>query len=106
MNKIRKRKSPAKIMEVIIDGGIIREKNSTETFLSVLRILGVEKIASMKEIRVEGLPLVVSSKDYRMQMNKLDDEWYACTHMPTLGKKRMLELLAQKLGVEICVNLY
>ena len=105
MNKIRKRKSPAKIMEVIIDGEIIREKNSTETFLSVLRILGVEKIASIKDIRVEGLPLVVPSKDWRMQMKKLDDEWYVCTHMSTLGKKRLLELLAQKLGVDICVKL-
>ena len=40
---IRKTKSPAKILEVKINGKLVKEKNSTETFLSVLRILGPRK---------------------------------------------------------------
>ena len=106
MNKPnRKVKSPAKVMVVKINGRTVQEKNSTETFLSVLRILGPHRIAEMKDVRVEGLPLVVSSKDYRMQLSVIDNHWYACTHMPTLSKKRLLELLAQKLKVNILVTI-
>lgn len=105
-NSTRKAKSPAKVLEVKINGKIVKEKNSTETFLSVLRILGPQRIAEMKDVKVEGLPLVVSSKDYRMQLSVLDKYWYACTNMPTHSKKRMLELLAHKLNVNIIVTIH
>ena len=47
---IRKTKLPAKILEVKINGKLVKEKNSTETFLSVLRILGPRKIAEMSPL--------------------------------------------------------
>ncbi len=102
----RKAKSPAKILEVKINGKIVKEKNSTETFISVLRILGPEKISEMKDVKIEGLPLVVSSKDYRMQLSALDNYWYACTHMPTKSKKALLERIARLLNVKIKVEIY
>lgn len=103
-NSARKAKSPAKVLEVKINGKIVKEKNSTETFLSVLRILGPQRIAGMRDIRVDGLPLVVSSKDYRMQLSALDKHWYACTHMPTLSKKNLLEKIAKLLDIKIKVE--
>lgn len=103
---IRKTKSPAKILEVKINGKLVKEKNSTETFLSVLRILDPKKIAEMKDVKIEGLPLVVSSKDYRMQLSALDNHWYACTHMPTKSKKNLLERIAKLLDVKLKVEMY
>lgn len=101
----RKKKSPALIMKVYIAGKKIKEKNSTETFLSVLRVLGPSEIASMKDVKVDGLPLIVSKKDYRLQMKQLDNEWYVCTHMPTTYKKRMLEKLANRMNIDIRIKL-
>lgn len=101
----RKKKSPALIMKVNIAGKKIKEKNSTETFLSVLRVLGPSEIASMKDVKVDGLPLIVSKKDYRLQMKQLDNEWYVCTHMPTTYKKRMLEKLANRMNIDIRIKL-
>lgn len=105
MSLERKKKSPALTMIVYVAGKKFKEKNSTETFLSVLRFLGAETIASMKDIKVDGLPLIVTQKDYRIQMNKLDDNYYACTHMPTTYKKRMLERLAERMNVDIRIVL-
>lgn len=101
MNSERKKKSPALVMKVNIAGKRVKEKNSTETFLEVLRILGPQTIASMKEIKVDRLPLVVPKKDYRIQMNELGGGYYACTHMPTMCKKRLLEKIAKKMNVDI-----
>lgn len=101
----RKKKSPALIMIVNVAGKRVKEKNSTETFLSVLRILGPETIASMKDVKVDGLPLIVTNKDYRLQMKKLDDNYYVCTHMPTSYKKSLLERLAKRMNVVIHIVL-
>ena len=105
MSLERKKKSPALTMIVNVAGKKFKEKNSTETFLSVLRFLGPETIAAMKDIKVDGLPLIVPNKDYRMQMNKLDDNYYVCTHMPTTYKKRLLERVAERLNIDIRIVL-
>lgn len=104
-SKIRKKKSPALKLRVTIRSKVIQEKNATETFLSAIRVMGPEQIASMGDIRIEGLPLVVASKDYRMQMRRLDDGWFVCTHMPTKSKKAFLEKIAKQLNVKIKVEI-
>ena len=104
-HKIRKKKSPAKVLRVTIRGKLILEKNSTETFLASIKKVGPEKVAALPNIRVEGFPLVVSSKDYRMQLRKIDEQWYVCTHMPTKSKKSFLERIAKELGIKMKVEI-
>ena len=62
--KERKKKSPAQVLRVTIHRKHIQEKNSTETFLACIKKFGVEKVAALPNIHVEGLPLVVPTKDY------------------------------------------
>lgn len=105
MKKERKTKSPAKVLSVTINGKQIQEKNSTETFLMCIKKLGAEKIASLPSIRTGGLPLVVPSMDYRLQMKQLDRKWFVCTHMSTKEKKVLLERIANLLDVKIEIEI-
>ncbi len=98
-------KSPSKSIKVHINGNIIMKKNATETFIAVINYLEPRKVAQLKELRADGLPLVVPKKDYRLQMKVLDDNYYVCTHMPTTYKKRMLERIAKALDVEIKIEI-
>lgn len=104
-NKIRKKKSPSQKLRVTIGRKVIQEKNATETFLSTLNALGPDMITAMNDIRIDGLPLVVTSTDNRRQMRKLGERWFVCTHMPTKIKKVFLERIAKRINVKIKVEL-
>ena len=102
--KERKKKSPAQVLRVTINRKQIQEKNSTETFLACIKKFGVEKVAALPNVNVEGLPLVVPTKDFRLQMRQLDNHWFVCTHMSTNNKKSFLERIAKQLGIKIKVE--
>ncbi len=103
--KERKKKSPAQVLRVTIKRKKIQEKNSTETFLACIKKFGAENVAALSDIHVEGLPLVVPNKDYRLQMRQLDKNWFVCTHMSTKSKKSYLERIAKQLGIKIKVKI-
>lgn len=105
MEKQRKPKAPSKALAVRLGNTIIKEQTATETFVAVIKEIGPSEVANIPEIKLEGLPLVVTHKDYRMQLNKIDENWFVCTHMSTANKKSMLERIANKLGLDIEVNL-
>ena len=104
-NREKRVKSPAQVLRVTIKGKRVQEKNSTETFLACIKILGPEKIASLQSIQTRGLPLVVSSKDNRLQMKPLDSKWFVCTHMSTKGKKSLLEQIAKQMRIKMEVEI-
>lgn len=103
--KERKKKSPAQVLRVTINRKQIQEKNSTETFLACIKKFGAEDVAALSDILVEGLPLVVPTKDDRLQMRQLDKHWFVCTHMPTKIKKSFLERIAKQLGVNVKIEI-
>lgn len=104
--RVKKPKSTPKLLKVVFeDGSDVYEKTATETYVKAIQILGPYEISKIEKIKVEGLPLVVTHKDYRMQLCKVDDNWYVATHMATDAKKRMLEKVAKALGKEIVVTL-
>ena len=103
--KKRKPKSPAQVLRVTINRKQIQEKNSTETFLECIKVLGVEKVASLPDVRSNGLPLVVTSKDNRLQMKQLERKWFVCTHMSTASKKSILDKIAKQMGINIKVEI-
>lgn len=103
--KERRTKSPAKVLRVTINGKCIQDVNSTETFLACIKTFGVEKVASLQDVRISGLPLVVTSKDHRRQMKLLKRKWFVCTHMSTMEKKRLLKSIAEKLDMSITIEI-
>ena len=54
--KERKKKSPAQVLRVTINRKEILENNSTETFLACIKKFGVEKVAALPNVNLEGLP--------------------------------------------------
>ena len=105
MERKRNPKAPSKALVVRLGNAEIKESTATATFVAVIKEIGPSVVANIPDIKVEGLPLVVSRKDYRMQLSKIDEHWYVCTHMPTANKKSLLERIANKLGLEIEVDL-
>ena len=103
-NELKRKKSPAKTLKVIIKGKVIEGKNSTDVFVNAIKIIGPAKIAELNKFTVDGLPLVVSKRDYRQQMNSLGKYGYICTHMSTLGKKSLLERIGHSLNLKIRVD--
>ena len=105
MERQRKPKSPSKALVVRLGNTVIKDPTATETFVAVIKEIGPSVVANLPEIKVEGLPLVVPRKDYRMQLSKIDEYWYVCTHMSTANKKSLLERIASKLGLAIEIEL-
>ncbi len=99
----KRKKSPAKNLKVIIKGKAVEGNKATDVFVNAIKIIGPAKIAELNKYTVDGLPLIVSKRDNRKQMNSLGKQGYVCTHLSTSGKKSLLERIAQSLNINIKV---
>ena len=77
-----------------------------QTLYNCLKILGPDKIASLKDIRLGGLPLIVRIKDGRRQLKLLDGKRYVCKHMSTKEKVILLKRIANNLNIDIKEKYY
>ena len=101
----KQKKSPAKTLNVIIRGKSVEGKNATEVFVNTIKTIGPNKIAGLTKYTVDKLPLIVQKKDNRKQMNSLGKDGFVCTHMSTVGKKSLLDRIAQSLSLKIKVEI-
>lgn len=101
---LRRKKSPPKTLRVIIKGKVVEGKNATDVFVNSIKAIGPKKIAGLNKFTIDGLPLVVPKKDYRLQMNNLGSHWFVCTHLSTIGKKSLLERISHSLNLNIIVE--
>lgn len=99
------KKSPAKKLYVIIKGQVVEGENATEVFVNTIKKIGPKKIAELKKFTVDKLPLIVTRKDNRKQMNSLGKRGYVCTHLSTINKKLLLERISRSLKIKITVEL-
>ena len=100
----KRKKSPAKKLKVIIKGKAVEGNKATDVFVNAIKIIGPAKIAELNKYTVDGLPLIVSKRDNRKQMNSLGKQGYVCTHLSTIGKKSLLERIGQSLNMKIIVD--
>ena len=101
----KRKKSPAKNLKVIIKGKAVEGNKATDVFVNAIKIIGPVKISDLKKYTVDGLPLIVSQRDNRKQMNSLGKHGYVCTHLSTIGKKSRLERIGQSLNIKIKVEI-
>jgi hypothetical protein len=104
-NELKRKKSPAKTLKVIIKGKAVEGNKATDVFVNAIKIIGPAKIAELNKYTVDGLPLIVSKRDNRKQMNSLGKQGYVCTHLSTIGKMSLLERIGQSLKIEIIVEI-
>ncbi len=105
-NEIKRKKSPAKTLKVIIKGKVVEGNKATDVFVNAIKIIGPAKIAELNKYTVDGLPLIVSKRDNRKQMNSLEKQGYVCTHLSTTGKMSLLERIAKDLNIKIKVEIF
>lgn len=103
-NELKRKKSPAKTLKVIVKGKMVEGNKATDVFVNALKLIGPAKIAQLNKYIVDGLPLIVSQRDNRKQMNSLGKQGYVCTHLSTIGKKSLLERIGQSLNIKIKVE--
>lgn len=101
----KRKKSPAKNLKVIIKGKAVEGNKATDVFVNAIKMIGPAKIAELGKYTVDGLPLIVSQRDNRKQMNSLGKQGYVCTHMSTIGKMNILKRICQALNIKIVVEI-
>ena len=100
----KRKKSPAKALKVIVKGKMVEGEKAPDVFVNAIKIIGPAKIAELNKYIIDGLPLIVSKRDNRKQMNSLGKQGYVCTHLSTIGKKSLLERIGQSLNMKIIVD--
>jgi len=104
-NEIKRKKSPAKKLKVIIKDKIVEGEKATDVFVNAIKMIGPTRIAVLNKYAVDGLPLIVSKRDNRKQMNSLGKYGFVCTHLSTIGKKSLLERIGQSLNIKMKVEI-
>ena len=104
-NEFKRKKSPAKKLKVTINGKLVEGRKATDVFVNAIKIIGPAKIAQLNRFSIDERPLIVFQRDDRKQMNSLGKQGYVCTHLSTVGKKSLLERIAQSLNIKIKVEI-
>ena len=104
-NELKRKKSPAKNLIVFIKGKMVEGKKATDVFVNALKMIGPARIAELNKYTIDGLPLIVSKRDKRKQMNSLGKYGFGCTHLSTIGKKSLLERIGQSLNIKMKVEI-
>ena len=103
--EVKRKKSPAKTLKVMIKNKAVEGNKATDVFVNAIKMIGPAKITELNKYTVDGLPLIVSKRDNRKQMNSLGKQGYVCTHLSTIGKKSLLERIGQALNIKIKVEI-
>ena len=101
----KRKKSPAKTLKVIIKDKAVEGNKATDVFVNAIKMIGPAKIVELNKYTVDGLPLIVTQKDGRKQMNSLGKQGYVCTHLSTIAKKSLLERICRSLNIKIFVEI-
>jgi hypothetical protein len=103
------RRRPTREMRVSVNGGhIIFKKHASLTFVEAINQMGIDKVFDLA-IERSGVPLidVKERKFYPKQsvgMYKKSGDFYINTQMNNPSKKRVLEEIAERLGIKIEVE--
>lgn len=88
------------------DGTIVSHDSAKDTFVEVIRRIGVERVRTLN-IKFCKVPLVSNTRDskYGKAQVEVDGSWLILTHSATTHKKSMLEQIAQRLNLDMLVEI-
>jgi DGQHR domain-containing protein len=97
-------RGPRTHLRVTLNGGtVIEEHKAADTFALALSRLGLSKVEALG-IKVRNVPLIANSRsDTQFNQTKIEGK-YICTHSSTKEKKETLDLVANKLGTPLTVE--
>ena len=88
------------------DGNWIAEDTAIDTFIAVLKALGIEKIVALG-LKVNGIPLIGVCEDSDRAQRKVEigtKTYYIVSGTNTLTKKKILDEIADGLDVDVSVH--
>ena len=85
------------------NGKVINNRYAYETLIEVVQNVGIEKVAALG-IKHVGLDFITKTKDDFYNQHELPGGYLILTHSSTDKKKRQLEEISQKLGLELEVE--
>lgn len=92
-----------KLLVIFNDGTKICETTSAKTFAETIRKIGIGKVINLNII-IDKAPFVSTDKEMRGGI-ALDDRYYVNTHSSTPAKKRVLEDIAQRLNLDLKIEI-
>ena len=92
---------PNNLLNARLNGKWIAENAAIETFLEVLKEIGIEQVKAL-ELIVNCIPLVSTKEDPERAQRKVGDYYIVSGHN-TMTKKKILDEIADKLGIEMLV---
>lgn len=97
-------KAPRTNIRVIFPGGyIIYSNTAQQTLVEAIRYIGVEKVASLN-LRENGFDLVSTERHPRYHQHPIG-EYLIMSNTSTKTKKRLLDQMAQQLGIDMSVEI-
>lgn len=91
-------------LSVTLPGGRdIHHPVAADTFVEALQELGLERVKALN-IRVNGIPLVASERNYDYTQAKVGPYW-VITHSNTEYKRKLLTEIGERLGVRLIVKI-
>lgn len=85
------------------DGTLIENGYAYETFIDVIKRVGVEKVSSLN-MKWVGLPLVSKIKDDFYNQHEVEDGWWIVTHSATNQKRIQLEEISKTLKLDLKID--
>lgn len=98
-------KSKKTNLQVIFpDGTIISNHSTSDTLLQTIDKIGAEKVRKL-QIRQSGVDLVAEEEDAFYRQDKTKDGYWLITHSSTAVKKKVLDEISERLGLELKVEI-
>lgn len=98
-NKEKRTRTKGEILVKLPDGQCFANNSITNTFLEVIREIGIDKI-KQKELTWCGKPLITTSKMFNGQV-QIDNERWIIVHNTTKDKVKLLRVIGAMLRINI-----
>lgn len=99
------RRRPAKQLRVSFpDGTVICESKATDTFVSSIQYIGLQRVEELPTIIVDGHPLVSAIRNESSRGFRELDGYFVQTHISTKDKARYIQRIADALRLDISAD--
>ncbi len=103
ITKKKDKREPKTNIRVYYDGRVFKTPVAADTFVDVIEAIGVARVRSLGLIW-NKIPLVSTTEDKKYSQRK-SGQFYIITHSPTESKRAQLMKIANKLGLNIKVEI-
>lgn len=99
------KRGPSKQLRVSFsDGTVVCEGKATDTFVRSIQCIGLQRVAELPTIIVDGHPLVSRERNESSQGYRELDGYFVETHLSTINKARYLQRIADALRIDVSVE--